>query len=69
MVSRREFLATSSSVFVGSVVLGQRLHAGEAASEPMVGIQVGSVSFVDEGTEKVLDILQETANVNTLFLV
>jgi hypothetical protein len=68
MVSRREFLATSSSVFVGSVVLGQRIHAAEAPSESMIGIQVGSVSFVDEGTERVLDILQETANVNTLFL-
>src|SRR5947199_7571458 len=34
----------------------------------MIGIQVGAVSFVDEGTEKVLDILQERAGVNTLFL-
>jgi hypothetical protein len=34
----------------------------------MVGIQVGAISFVDEGTEKVLDILQERAGVNTLFL-
>lgn len=38
-------------------------------SAPMVGIQIGSVSFVDEGTEQVLDILQERARVNTLFLV
>ncbi len=34
----------------------------------MIGIQVGAVSFVDEGTEKVLDILQERGGVNTLFL-
>ena len=34
----------------------------------MIGIQVGAVSFVDEGTEKVLDVLQERACVNTLFL-
>jgi len=34
----------------------------------MIGIQVGAVSFVDEGTEKVLDVLQERARVNTLFL-
>src|SRR5437667_9982242 len=34
----------------------------------MVGIQVGAISFVDEGTEKVLDILQERGAVNTIFL-
>ena len=34
----------------------------------MIGIQVGAVSFVDEGTDKVLDILQEKGAVNTLFL-
>ena len=34
----------------------------------MIGIQVGAISFVDEGTEKVLDVLQERACVNTLFL-
>ena len=39
-----------------------------SGAKKMVGIQVGAVSFVDEGTEKVLDTLQERANVNTLFL-
>jgi len=33
-----------------------------------MGIQVGAVSFVDEGTEQTLDILQERAGVNTIFL-
>src|SRR5260370_5505555 len=33
-----------------------------------IGIQIGSISFLDEGTERVLDILQEKACVNTLFL-
>ncbi|MGH7972132.1 MAG: hypothetical protein ACREIC_25745, partial [Limisphaerales bacterium] len=33
-----------------------------------IGIQIGAVSFVDEGTEKVLDVLQERGAVNTLFL-
>ena len=37
-------------------------------SKAMIGIQVGAVSFVDEGTEQVLDNLQERARVNTLFL-
>ena len=34
----------------------------------MIGIQVGSVSFVDEGVDRVLDIFQERGAVNTLFL-
>ena len=33
-----------------------------------IGIQVGAVSFVDEGTNAVLDVLQERGGVNTLFL-
>jgi hypothetical protein len=36
--------------------------------KPIIGIQIDAVSFLDEGTEKVLDILQEKACVNTLFM-
>jgi hypothetical protein len=39
-----------------------------AAPSKMIGIQVGAVSFVDEGVTKVLDIFQEAARVNTLFV-
>ncbi len=39
-----------------------------AGGKKMIGIQVGAVSFLDEGTEKVLDIFQERADINTLFL-
>jgi hypothetical protein len=35
---------------------------------PLVGIQVGAISFVDEGTDEVLDLLQEKAGVNTVFV-
>jgi hypothetical protein len=46
--------------------------AGAAAQIPaqkkMIGIQVGAISFLDEGVEQVLDIFQQRANVNTLFL-
>ena len=46
--------------------------ADQAFSAPRekqtIGIQIGSISFLDEGTEKVLDVLQEKACVNTLFL-
>ena len=37
-------------------------------SEPFVGIQIGAISFVDEGVEQVLDILQEKAGVNALLI-
>ncbi len=33
-----------------------------------IGIQIGAVSFVDEGTEKVLDLLQERGAVDTIYL-
>jgi hypothetical protein len=46
--------------------------AGAAAQIPaqkkMIGIQVAAISFLDEGVEKVLDIFQQRASVNTLFL-
>jgi hypothetical protein len=44
-------------------------QTGDAApARKMVGIQVGAVSFVDEGVAKVLDIFQESASINTLFI-
>lgn len=36
--------------------------------DPVIGIQIDAISFLDEGTEKVLDILQEKAGVNALFM-
>jgi hypothetical protein len=40
----------------------------EKSSERFIGIQVGAVSFTDEGADKVLDIFQERAGVNALML-
>ncbi len=37
-------------------------------SDTFVGIQIGAISFVDEGVETVLDILQEKAGVNALMI-
>src|SRR5438094_5558445 len=42
--------------------------AAAARENKMIGIQVGAVSFVDEGVEKVLDVFQQRASVNTLFV-
>src|SRR4051812_6243875 len=47
--------------------LTQTAHAA-ANAKKMVGMQVGAVSFMDEGVEPVLDILQKDAAVNTLFV-
>lgn len=37
-------------------------------TKTFVGIQIGAISFVDEGVDQVLDTLQETAGVNGLFI-
>jgi hypothetical protein len=76
-MDRRTFLEASTLLAGGSVL--KRIPGGEtsmaghapeigAANQPMIGIQVGAVSFVDEGTDRVLDGFQEMASINTLFL-
>src|SRR5450759_4415583 len=64
-MDRREFLE-ATSVVAGGALLGRLPRLG-AADPPMIGIQSGAVSFVDEGTENVLDVFQASA-VNTVFL-
>jgi hypothetical protein len=61
MQNRRDFLKA------GAAAAGLTANAS-AASGKMIGIQVGAVSFVDEGADKVLDIFQQRAAINTLFL-
>ena len=62
-MDRRSFLETA---IAGTLAAGQSARA--AADARMIGLQVGAVSFVDEGVEKVLDVLQTEGSVNTLFL-
>ncbi len=38
------------------------------SKNPFVGIQIGAISFTDEGVSQVLDVLQEKARVNALML-
>jgi len=69
---RRDFLRSAAG---GLAVAGS---LGPAAPQPasrfdfggkkMIGIQAGAVSFVDEGVEQVLDIFQQRAFINTIFL-
>jgi hypothetical protein len=66
-VNRREFMKITARAGAALAMPTPR-HAAVSSSSKMIGIQVGAISFVDEGTEKVLDVLQERAAVNTLFL-
>jgi hypothetical protein len=67
MVSRRTFVK-QSALAAGAAALA-RPDPLEAASAPSpIGIQIGAVSFVDEGTEKVVDLLREMGGVDTLFV-
>ena len=47
---------------------GAMTTAAQPATPKMIGIQVGAVSFVDEGVDKVLDVFQQDASINTLFV-
>src|SRR5881409_3539837 len=66
-MDRRVFLETATLV-AGGAALGRASGERVPDDPPTVGIQVGAVSFVDEGTDKVLDGFQEMAGINTLFL-
>ncbi|HYK87777.1 MAG TPA: hypothetical protein VE398_03350 [Acidobacteriota bacterium] len=59
-LTRREFLA-STALAAGVAVTQQ-------PAPKTIGIQVGAVSFVDEGVDRTLDILQERGAVNAIFL-
>jgi hypothetical protein len=71
-LNRRELLKGAASVTLATTLAGVA-SAGDPAPPPVkspktIGIQIGAVSFVDEGVDAVLDILQERGTVNTLFL-
>src|SRR5262245_25608502 len=66
-MDRRSFLMAVGSAAVG-VRAGRAQTAAKTEPKKVIGIQIGAVSFLDEGTEKVLDILQERAYVNALFM-
>ncbi len=65
-MNRREFLKIAGAAGAALAIPA----SGQSVATPskMIGIQVGAISFVDEGSERVLDVLQERACVNTLFL-
>src|SRR5271157_3936778 len=64
-MDRRSFLRNTVAGAVTAAV--QPASAGPLAGKT-IGIQVGAVSFVDEGVDKVLDVFQRNASINTLFV-
>jgi len=71
-LTRREFLNQTAASVAAATVLGSALGSSSAhaveSSEKVIGIQVGSISFVDEGIEQALDLLKQRGAVNTVFL-
>lgn len=75
-LTRRHFLksAASAATLAALPVAPVAAEATRPAAAPRpkaapaIGIQVGAVSFQDEGTEQVLDTLQERGAVDTLFV-
>ena len=70
---RRDFLKRGAGAIAGLAATRDLLLTAAPATEipakgKTFGIQVGAVSFVDEGTEQVIDILQQRGAVNTIFL-
>src|SRR5256714_424828 len=64
-MDRRAFLETSSLV-AGAAAVGRVPRRRGPSDRPMVGIQVGAVSFVREGTDGVVGGFQEMAAIDTL---
>ncbi len=71
-IPRRDFLKRSAGLAAAAAFPStQHAPAAEArarAGQKMFGIQIGAVSFADEGTDRVLEILQTQGGVNTIFL-
>jgi len=66
-MDRRAFLQSASAAAMTAAVPAE-VNTARVISSKMIGIQVGAVSFVDEGIEKVLDEFQNDAAINTLFI-
>jgi len=72
-MARREFITAgaglSAAMALGSLPGALAAPATQSPSRrKSIGIQVGAVSFVDEGTEQVLDLFQERGAIDTIYL-
>ena len=67
MVHRRTFVK-QAALAAGAAALPRSDRAAAASAPSPIGIQIGAVSFVDEGTDKVIEGLREMGGVDTLFV-
>jgi hypothetical protein len=72
---RRDFIKGATALATSTAIYSPAHAVQTSASEQRpakptttIGIQVGAVSFVDEGVDRVLDILQERGHINTIYL-
>lgn len=69
MMDRRTFLQTAAGAALSATTSGTEAFAAPVRqASKMIGIQIGAVSFVDEGTDKVIEECQKDAFVDTLFV-
>ena len=66
-MDRREFLE-GAAIAIGGLLLDGATPGAAERPAPMIGIQAGAISFVDEGTDKVLETFQQLGLVDTIFL-
>lgn len=68
-MDRRTFVQTAAGAAVAGMSGSDAFAAApKAVSGKMIGIQLGAVTFLDEGTDKVLEECQRDAFVDTLFI-
>src|SRR5712672_1602994 len=67
-MDRRKFLQSAAGAAIAASASGVNALPTKLVSKKMIGIQIGAVSFLDEGVEQVLDHCEESAGVNTLFI-
>src|SRR6476659_5509088 len=77
-MNRRDFIAGVSAIGVAAAAAAPAMLAPRAAQaqttagaanrpQKLIGIQAGTVSFIDEGVDAVLDVFQQN-HIDTIFL-
>lgn len=67
-MNRRDFLQQSTAAAITALPLRHAMAHEAKRSDRFVGVQIHPFSFYDEGPDRVLDLLQETASVNALLV-
>jgi len=67
-MNRREFIGSSAAAAAATAVYGWPVGMEAQSAARPIGIQIGAVSFLDEGTDNVLAALRDMADINMLFL-